>query len=213
MGTQMIPTQEVLTLCQLWSQGQQVILRYKDEASMSQHAELWPCIPYWWGNQVKHLDLVHYLEHMKSCSHPSRLFLAGINLTENLEFILIHPAWSLENVTLQGLPYLCVWVRGQCPGSAAGCTNIVAGGFIPADEFVGDVNGWNRKLLGAEGQRMCRAGHRGGRSSFASCDVTGLNRKLLGTDGWHVGGAGYHGGCVSVASCDVTVLNWKPPGC
>ncbi|KAF4008632.1 hypothetical protein G4228_020404 [Cervus hanglu yarkandensis] len=192
------PRGEVLTLCQLWSQGQQVILWYKDEVSMSQHAELWPRIPYWWGIQVKHPDLVHYLEHMKSCSHPSRLFLAGINLTENLEFVLIHPAWSLENVTLRGLPYLCAWVRGQCPGSATGCTNIIAGDFIPADGFVGDVNGWNRKLLGAEGQRMCRAGHRGGRSSFASCDVTGLNRKLLGTDGWHVGGAGYHGGSVSV---------------
>ena len=43
----------MLTLHQLWSQGQQVILSYKDEASMSQHAELWPGIPYWWGNQVK----------------------------------------------------------------------------------------------------------------------------------------------------------------
>ena len=59
-------------ICQLWSRGQQVLLLFKDEASMSQHAELWPSIPHWWANQVKHLDLVHYLEHMKSCSHPGK---------------------------------------------------------------------------------------------------------------------------------------------
>ena len=53
MDTRMILIKGVLTLHQLWSQGQQVILSYKDEASMSQHAELWPGIPYWWGNQVK----------------------------------------------------------------------------------------------------------------------------------------------------------------
>ena len=70
MGTRMILIQEVLTLHQLWSQVQQVILSYKDTTSMSQHAELWPGIPYWWGNQVKPQDLIHCLEHMKSCSYP-----------------------------------------------------------------------------------------------------------------------------------------------
>ncbi|XP_043753334.1 PI-PLC X domain-containing protein 1-like [Cervus elaphus] len=103
----------VPTLCQLWSQEQQVILSSKDEASMSQHEELWRSIPYWWGNQVKPRDLIHYLEHMKGCSHPGRLFMAGINLTENLEFVLVHPAWSLEKLTQWGLPYLCAWVWGQ----------------------------------------------------------------------------------------------------
>ena len=66
----MILIKGVLTLHQLWSQGQQVILSYKDTTSMSQHAELWPGIPYWLGNQVKPQDLVHCLEHMKSCSCP-----------------------------------------------------------------------------------------------------------------------------------------------
>ena len=45
----MILIKGVLTLHQLWSQGQQVILSYKDTTSMSQHAELWPGIPYWLG--------------------------------------------------------------------------------------------------------------------------------------------------------------------
>ena len=44
---------------------------------------------------------------------PGRLFMAGIKLTENLEFVLVHPAWSLEKLTQWGLPYFCTWVRGQ----------------------------------------------------------------------------------------------------
>ncbi|KAB0340445.1 hypothetical protein FD754_023127 [Muntiacus muntjak] len=118
---------EVPTLCQLWSHGQQVILSYKDETSMSQHEELRPSIFYWWGNQMKPRDFIHYLEHMKSCSHPGRLLMAGINLTENLEFVLVHPACSLEKLIH--------------------CTNTIAGDFIWANGFVGDDIGLNRKLL------------------------------------------------------------------
>ena len=57
--------------------------------------------------------------------------------SENLEFVRVHPAWSLEKLTQWGLPYFWAWVRGQCPGSATGHTNIVAGEFIWADGFVG----------------------------------------------------------------------------
>ena len=53
MGTRMILPLGDADSAPAGSQGQQVILSYKDEASMSQHAELWPGIPYWWGNQVK----------------------------------------------------------------------------------------------------------------------------------------------------------------
>ena len=80
----------MLALHQLWSQGQQVILSYKDEASMSQHAELWPSIPYWWGNQVKPRDLVHYLELMKSCSHPGECRLQ--TRTPGHTHVLVHGA-------------------------------------------------------------------------------------------------------------------------
>ncbi|XP_060993702.1 PI-PLC X domain-containing protein 1-like [Dama dama] len=125
---------EVPTLCQPWSRGQQVILSYKDEESMSQHAELWPGIPYWWGNQVKHLDLVHYLEHMKSCSHPASTSQRNCTLSSSAR----PGPW---------LHYLCAWVRGQCPGSAASYTNTIAGDFIWALGLVGDVIKLNRKLL------------------------------------------------------------------
>ena len=68
------------TLRQLWSRGQQVILSYEDEAAVSRHAELWPGIPYWWGNKVKPQDLVHYLELMKSRGRPGEFHLAPRHL-------------------------------------------------------------------------------------------------------------------------------------
>lgn len=37
---------------------------------MNRHAELWPGIPYWWGDQVKPQELIRYLERMKSCGRP-----------------------------------------------------------------------------------------------------------------------------------------------
>ena len=73
--------------------------------------------------------------------------MAGINLTENLEFVCVQPAWSLEKPTQWGLPCLCTWVKGQCPGSATGCTNTITGDLMWADGFVGDVIGLNWKLL------------------------------------------------------------------
>ncbi|EHB00232.1 PI-PLC X domain-containing protein 1 [Heterocephalus glaber] len=61
---------EVPTLLQLWASGQQVLLSYEDEATVARHPELWPGIPYWWGDQVKSQALIRYLETMKSCSRP-----------------------------------------------------------------------------------------------------------------------------------------------
>ena len=58
------------TLNQLWSRGQQVILSYEEESVVSRHGELWPGIPYWWGDQVNAQELIPYLECMKSCGRP-----------------------------------------------------------------------------------------------------------------------------------------------
>ncbi|XP_072812174.1 PI-PLC X domain-containing protein 1 isoform X2 [Vicugna pacos] len=146
-GDMLCPRGEVPTLRQLWSRGQQVLLSYEDETSVSRHVELWPGIPYWWGNQVKPQDLIRYLEHMKSCGRPGGLFVAGINLTENLEYILAHPTASLRKLTLPSLPYLGAWVREQCPGPGARCTNIITGDFIGADSLVSDIIRLNQKLL------------------------------------------------------------------
>lgn len=75
------------------------------------------------------------------------LFVAGINLTENLVYVLAHPSGSLEKLTLPSLPYLRAWVREQCPGPGPRCTNIIAGDFIGADSFASDVIALNDKLL------------------------------------------------------------------
>uniref|UniRef100_A0A8C9HI73 PI-PLC X domain-containing protein 1 n=1 Tax=Piliocolobus tephrosceles TaxID=591936 RepID=A0A8C9HI73_9PRIM len=139
--------QELPTLRQLWSRGQQVIVSYEDESSLGRHCELWPGIPYWWGNTVKTEALLRYLETMKSCGRPGGLFVAGTNLTENLQYVLAHPSESLEKMTLPNLPRLSAWVREQRPGPGSRCTNVIAGDFIGADSFVGDVIALNQKLL------------------------------------------------------------------
>ena len=62
---------------------------------------------------------------------PGRLLMAGINLTENC---------TSSSSTRPGpwLHYICAWVRGQCPGSAASYSNNIAGDFIWAIRFLGD---------------------------------------------------------------------------
>uniref|UniRef100_A0A8C8ZNI0 Phosphatidylinositol specific phospholipase C X domain containing 1 n=1 Tax=Prolemur simus TaxID=1328070 RepID=A0A8C8ZNI0_PROSS len=146
-GDMLCPRGEVPTLRELWSREQQVLVSYEDESCVGRHRELWPGIPYWWGDKVKTEALIRYLESMKSCGRPGGLFVAGINLTENLEYILAHPSRSLRGLTLPSLPRLCAWVREQCPGPGPRCTNVIAGDFIGADGFVSDVIGLNQKLL------------------------------------------------------------------
>ncbi|XP_045146765.1 PI-PLC X domain-containing protein 1 [Echinops telfairi] len=141
------PRGEVPTLRQLWACGRQVVLSYEAPDPVSRHPELWPAVPYWWGDKVKTGELIRYLETMKSGGRPDGLFVAGINLTENLGYVLAHPSQSLETMTLPGLPCLGAWVREQCPGPSARCTNIIAGDFIGADSFVSDVIRLNDKLL------------------------------------------------------------------
>ncbi|XP_077921479.1 PI-PLC X domain-containing protein 1 isoform X2 [Halichoerus grypus] len=138
-GDMLCPRGDLPTLNQLWSRGQQVILSYEEESVVSRHGELWPGIPYWWGDQVNAQELIPYLECMKSCGRPGGLFVAGINLTENLAYVLGHPSQSLRKMTLPNLPYLSAWVREQCPGPGAQCTNIIAGDFIGADTFNGET--------------------------------------------------------------------------
>ncbi|XP_045711878.1 PI-PLC X domain-containing protein 1 [Phyllostomus hastatus] len=151
-GDMLCPRGEVPTLHQLWEQGQQVLLSYEDEASVSRHQELWPSVPYWWGDEVEPEKLISYLEHRKSCGRPDGVFVMGINLTENLWYILEHPSQSLRDLTLSGLPRLGAWVREQSPGPGPRCANIIAGDFIGADflgadTFVSDVIRLNEKLL------------------------------------------------------------------
>ncbi|KAF1479723.1 PI-PLC X domain-containing protein 1, partial [Eudyptula minor novaehollandiae] len=75
-----------------------------------------------------------------------KFFVAGINLTENLRYILLHPFGSLKKMTLQSLPCLKIWIKQQYPGPKKECINIVAGDFIGNDDFVKDVIDLNTKI-------------------------------------------------------------------
>lgn len=75
-----------------------------------------------------------------------KFFVAGINLTENLRYILLHPFGSLKDMTLRSLPCLKIWVRQQYPGAQKECINIIAGDFIGNDDFVRDVIELNTKI-------------------------------------------------------------------
>ncbi|NXJ76224.1 PLCX1 protein, partial [Trogon melanurus] len=75
-----------------------------------------------------------------------KFFVAGINLTENLIYILGHPFGSLKKITLQSLPCLKIWIKQQHPGSQKDCINIIAGDFIGNDDFVKYVIELNEKI-------------------------------------------------------------------
>ncbi|NWQ89628.1 PLCX1 protein, partial [Burhinus bistriatus] len=74
-----------------------------------------------------------------------KFFVAGINLTENLKYILVHPFGSLKTMTLQSLPCLKIWIKQQYPGPKKECINIIAGDFIGNNDFVKDVIELNTK--------------------------------------------------------------------
>ncbi|NXS75473.1 PLCX1 protein, partial [Pandion haliaetus] len=75
-----------------------------------------------------------------------KFFVAGINLTENLRYILVHPFGSLKKMTLQSLPCLKIWIKQQYPGPKKECINIIAGDFIGNNDFVKDVIELNTKI-------------------------------------------------------------------
>ncbi|XP_010139266.1 PREDICTED: PI-PLC X domain-containing protein 1-like, partial [Buceros rhinoceros silvestris] len=136
----------VPTLRTMWQRGHQVIVSYEEDVELEEHCELWPAIPYWWGNKTATCALIQYLERMKRMGRPEKFFVAGINVTENLRYILLHPFGSLKKLTFQSLPCLKIWVKQQYPGPQKECINIIAGDFIGNDDFVKDVIELNRKI-------------------------------------------------------------------
>ncbi|EMP32577.1 PI-PLC X domain-containing protein 1 [Chelonia mydas] len=137
----------VPTLRNMWTCGYQVIISYEDVTEVMKHHELWPAIPYWWGNKTTTQDLIQYLEQMKQNGRPASFFVAGINLTEDLEYILAHPFGSLKKMTLSNFPHLKLWIKQQYPGPKSNCINIIAGDFIENDDFVNDVIELNKKII------------------------------------------------------------------
>lgn len=75
------------------------------------------------------------------------LFVAGINLTADLGYILAHLRGSVKKMTFRALPILNLWTKNQHPGLQKDCINIISGDFIERNNFVENVIGLNRKLL------------------------------------------------------------------
>ncbi|XP_055658028.1 PI-PLC X domain-containing protein 1 isoform X2 [Falco peregrinus] len=140
------PRNVVPTLRTMWQRGHQVIVSYEEDVEVDKHRELWPAIPYWWGNKTATRALIQYLERMKQVGRPEKFFVAGINLTENLRYILVHPFGSLKKMTLRSLPCLKIWIKQQYPGPKKECVNIIAGDFIGNHDFVKDVIELNTKI-------------------------------------------------------------------
>jgi len=60
------------TLRAMWQRGHQVIVSYEEDVEVEEHCELWPAIPYWWGNKTATRALIQYLERMKRMGRPGR---------------------------------------------------------------------------------------------------------------------------------------------
>ncbi|XP_032645337.1 PI-PLC X domain-containing protein 1 isoform X2 [Chelonoidis abingdonii] len=145
--SKLCPKDVVPTLRNMWTYRYQVIISYEDVTEVMNHHELWPAIPYWWGNKTAARDLIQYLERMKKNGRPDCFFVAGINLTSDLEYILAHPFGSLKKMALSSLPYLKLWIKKQYPGPKRECINIIAGDFIGNYDFVNDVIELNKKII------------------------------------------------------------------
>ncbi|KAJ8367683.1 hypothetical protein AAFF_G00311380 [Aldrovandia affinis] len=113
-GSKIFPwtSEDPTTLRTFWKLGCQVIISYSNSAA-SGHEELWPEIPYWWADQVDPRRVLSYLEKQKQCGRPAGFFVAGLNLTEDAQYIITHPCQSIKTLTLQNYHLLLDWVEKQ----------------------------------------------------------------------------------------------------
>ncbi|XP_028809834.1 PI-PLC X domain-containing protein 1-like [Denticeps clupeoides] len=142
------PKKEVPSLQLCWDLGCQVILSYDDSAAQS-HQDLWPKIDYWWANEAEPDSVVSYLDRRKvEDGRPSgSFFVAGINLTEDMCYVLHHPLQSMKSMTLSAYAVLLDWVRKQRPGPQKTCLNIICADFVGVNEFISEVIELNRQLI------------------------------------------------------------------
>ncbi|XP_069826924.1 PI-PLC X domain-containing protein 1 [Dendropsophus ebraccatus] len=149
-GPKLCPKHEQPTLRNLWKQNYQIIVCYDNPLALL-FDHLWPSIPYWWANTTKTHALIHFLEKKKHIGRPDGFFVAGLNLTENMSYILKHPFSSMKRLTLPKLPFLYKWVQKQHPGVTRDATNIIAEDLIGSDHFVSAVIKLNMKLIDRTG--------------------------------------------------------------
>ncbi|XP_029378621.1 PI-PLC X domain-containing protein 1-like [Echeneis naucrates] len=144
-----------LTLRSCQSKGQQVIVSYGKHDVVLKHKELWEEVPYYYANSPDPEKVIAYLEAHKSKGTPDRFFALGLNLTEDLSYVLYHPLQTMRAMTVASLPLLLGWLSEQRPGRGGG-VNIMCSDFVGLSRFCSIVIGLNYKLLAAAGP-ACRA--------------------------------------------------------
>ncbi|KAJ0009382.1 hypothetical protein NQD34_001084, partial [Periophthalmus magnuspinnatus] len=130
-----------------WLQGQQLIVSYEEDQIVKEHPQLWTSIPYWYANSPNTKEVIRYLDNQLSGGRPEKFFVSGLNLTEDLAYVFLHPSLNLQKLTLRGLPLLLRWTNQQRPGAQRDGVNILCSDFIGFSQFCSIVIGLNYKLL------------------------------------------------------------------
>lgn len=146
-GPKICPPQDSPTLSSCWEKGQQLIVSYDDDEVVAKHPQLWASIPYWYADSTDPKKVIQYLDNRLSKGRPEKFFVSGLNLTEDLTFVVLHPLLNLRRLTLGGLPSLLDWTNQQRPGPLRTGVNIVCSDFISLSHFCTIVIGLNFKLL------------------------------------------------------------------
>ncbi|KAM6893925.1 PI-PLC X domain-containing protein 1 [Xenentodon cancila] len=140
-------SQDIPTLRSCWSKGQQVIVSYDEQQMVVQHEELWTGIPYRYADSPDPTKVIAYLEAQKRRGRPAGFYVSGLNLTEDVPYVLLHPFQSMRKISMKALPLLLSWTGEQQPGPGGGGVNIVCGDFVGVSQFCSIVIGLNYKLL------------------------------------------------------------------
>ncbi|XP_076011344.1 PI-PLC X domain-containing protein 1 isoform X2 [Genypterus blacodes] len=146
-GKKLCSPQDSPTLRSCWSKGQQVIASYDKDQVVSQHPQLWSGIPYWYADSTDPRKVISYLEEQKSGGRPAGFFVSGLNLTEDVRYVLHHPFQNMRKMTTAALSLLLGWASEQQPGPEVGGVNIICCDFVAASQFCSLVIGLNYKLL------------------------------------------------------------------
>lgn len=146
-GPKLCPPQNCATLSSCWLKGHQVIVSYDDEEVVKEQPLLWTSIPYWYADSPDPKKVIRYLDNRLSKGRPEKFFVSGLNLTEDLAFVLQHPLLNLRTLTLKGLPPLLQWTNQQRPGALQARVNIICSDFIDLSNFCAIVIELNFKLL------------------------------------------------------------------
>ncbi|XP_057685442.1 PI-PLC X domain-containing protein 1 isoform X2 [Corythoichthys intestinalis] len=130
-----ITVKDCATLRSCWSRHQQIIVSYDNQDMVNNHPQLWTDIPYWYADSTDPKKVIAYLEAQKHAGRPSCFFVSGLNLTETVPFVLLHPFENMRKITTKALTVLLGWVREQQPGPEVDGVNIICCDFVGASNF------------------------------------------------------------------------------